>query len=820
MAQQFTLKLVNPSAKPTGPQNVIYTGVDGGNSLNLVFKNNSGFDTSFAAGTGASAAVLIKVPRNILDTAAAKLIKVTAPWTLTGITPPEGDTNPADNEGYFILSLTPPPSPGVGFKADAEVMISLSDIGPTAKGNASLIADYTFADLGMKMDPSAQLVVSGSDKPDDKPLMGDNNALRFTLQVNDGPSTNAIVVSETPISTVTGVNNHLHLNLTFQDQNLPSGDDAGQAQLGRLVPKWDPANPPTFRVQFPYFNTNSSFPAALALTDDYPVTDTQNYNALTSAWNIAPSLSRERSVLSNDWWSIELDPLSPVPSWLIRPKSTNLYLFTNTTQGPDSPGPFLDLFFRHIYTVLPISDANPETLLSLQTYNFPGFSDRLNQYPLSKTPGVSISKFTGAVTNVGGRTTLTLDWTTTDAAYCLVSGDSNRQGTESKGDYNKPIDLTNRLASEYTLTAYGKQGTSKIERTVWVRWRQGTQMSNKSYEMPVAIKTSPSGDVVYLAANNVLNMLDPNTLLDSGKTLAPKNGNAVLNVIATSDGSRLYLATMPSEGGGLIEGYTTMLEPLEQPPANVGMNDAPNLFPLALSGDNSQIVAALAYPSGIAERNIAGFATSDTSRFPTAGNPVQLKDLRQMGLAIHGDRLFYPSKEGLGVLNRTTFAPMPGSPVSLKSTDAVSYTPGPLAVSPDGNSVATLATGIIGERRVFILCTVDVPSMALKRRIEVSTGYGTAPPVPTTAIAYSSDGRSLFVFGTDYSQDPPDINKTILSLYDAKTLQPTDWSPVPVSAFFGDFVQAPDSSCFFVSTLETGTGTSGKVVTLTPYFPD
>ena len=171
------------------------------------------------------------------------------------------------------------------------------------------------------------------------------------------------------------------------------------------------------------------------------------------------------------------------------------------------------------------------------------------------------------------------------------------------------------------------------------------------------------------------------------------------------------------------------------------------------------------------------------------------------------------------MLDRTTFKPRPGSPVSLKSSDEVPYTPGPLAVSPDGSRVATLALGIINNKRGFILCLVDVTAMQLVRRVQVGTGYSNAPPVTTTGITYSLDGEYLFVFGTNYATDPPQPESTVLSVYDADSLQELEWSPIPVTKFYGNFVMAPDGSRFYVSTYDTGTGTMGKVIELVPYFP-
>ena len=814
MAQQFTLKLVNPALANTQTPNEIFTDQKGGNKLDLILTNLSGFDTSFAPSNGGD--LLVKFPTSILDEAAARKITVATPWTLDGVDTPATNPNNGANKDHYILKLKPDANPGVAFKENASVTVSLADIEPTAKGNATVVTAYDFTDLGLSLNANDQLAVLGGMNPDDKPLIGDGNALRLTIKVNDGPASNAIVVTDSPVTAQNAAENRIHLNFDFQDQNLPAGTQTN-AELGQLVPKWDPLNPPTFRLQFPYFTSTSGFAAPQDLTDDNRQGDA-NYNNYTSAWNIKLSLSNtDPNNTQNDWWTIQLDPRSAVPSWLIQPTQQNKYVFTGTNR----PGPFLDLFFSHIYTDLPIDESKPETILFLETYNFPGFNDRLQSQPISKEPSVQIRCFDGSVTTQGGVTMLKLNWKTKHADHCLVSGDANKQAVVSIGDYARTVDITNKLKSSYTLTAVGQNGVSRLQRTIRVQWTQGSQSSTNSFQNPTAIALSPDGNSVYLAGDDALNVLDSQTLLLRGDPLTLPGGAMVKNVVATPDGTRLFLATMPFSGGGSIVAYTSTLQAITTiSSAEPGMNDSPNLYPMAISDDGRQLAISMPYPGDPgAERSIIGYSTADLTYLPSGGSPARIPGLRQMGLAINGDNLYYPDKHGLCVLDRTTFKPRPGSPISLKSSDEVRYTPGPIAVSPDGTRVATLALGDINGKRAFILCLVDVTSMRLLKRVQVGTGYSNAPPVTTTGMTYSPDGEYLFVFGTNYATDPPQPESTVLSCYDADRLQELEWSPIPVTKFYGNFVMAPDGSRFYVSTYDSGTSTTGKVIELVPHIP-
>ena len=518
MAQQFTLKLVNPALAQTQTPNEIFTGLQGGNKLDLILTNLSGFDTSFAPSNGGD--LLVKFPASILDEAAARKVTVAAPWTLDGIDTPATDPDKGDNQADYVLKLKPPAGPGVAFQANASVTVSLADIEPTAKGNATVVAAYQFTDLGLSMNVNDQLAVLGSREPGQQAAdrrrqraAPDGQGQRragHQRDRGDEPAGHRPERGREPDST---------------ELRLPGPEPARRhqtnAELGRLVPKWDPLNPPTFRIQFPYYGGTGDFAAPQDLTDDRQ-RDDPNYNDYTSAWNIKLSLSRtDPNNTQNDWWTIQLDPRSTVPSWLIQPTQQNKYLFTGTNQGPNAPGPFLDLFFSHVYTDLPIDASKPETILFLETYDFPGFNDRLQQQPIFKEPSVQICSFSGSVTTQGGVTTLTLSWEAENADHCLISGDANKYDPVSIDAFSRTIDLTNKLKSSYTLTAVGTDGVSKLQRTIDVRWTEGTRSSTNRFQNPTAIELSPDGKSIYLVGDNALNVLDCQHAAVAGRSADP-----------------------------------------------------------------------------------------------------------------------------------------------------------------------------------------------------------------------------------------------------------------------------------------------------------
>lgn len=856
MSQQFVINLHNPDIK-TPPDDIIYTGLKDGNKLNVAITNNSGFALQFAAGAG-QPDLLIKIAKTIIDEKGAEAITVQAPWQTDGIFTPDNDPDKNDKGEYYVVKLKMAASTALPFSNNGTVTVALGNIQPIAKGSATIIAYYDFGS-GLIMNTAGQISVLGS-STDGKQLIGDTAYLKYTLMVNDGDDVNNIVATEAgkPVTAANAAENKIHLNFFFL--NPDPGSDAG-GTMGGLVPSWDTDHPPTFKIRFPYFNGNSPDPATADLTDDYQLND-PSYNEYTSAWNIMLSLdSQNPNILSNTWWTITppVPGSDSAPFWLIQPTVANKYLFTGMSSGQGASGPFLDLYLSHIYSNLPISTTNPETQIILETYCFPGFNDASSPRPLFKEQSVQILCFSGQVniTPEAG-TVLVLTWTTKNADHCFVSGDSVQLGANSYGTaYSKTISNANPLKSGYTLTAYDKQGVSKISNTIYVQWaadNNNTFPVSDEFIAPTAmdINFSPGGSTVYVAGGNnnadgavCVSILNGQTLVTTPNPIILPNNENALNVKATADGSKILIAGLNVMGDtGKIYGYNTANppQPLKGSPFICAAPcNWPNLYPMVLSKDQTQLIISNPFPSASqtpVKPFIEGINTSSFTVMPATGNPSSFTatNLGPVGLKINGDNIFFPAVDGvspggLGVMNRNTLTQVAGSPVSLRSDpNGIKYTPGPLVVSADGNTVTTLAQGYDTNNnwtRVFILCQVDIPTMKLTRRVQVFNGYGNTAMFPTTDIAYSVDEKYIFVFGLNYDASGNTDNQSLVSVFDASTLVELTWSPVAVPIASGgqtktlieQIIMSPDGGRIFALALDSSVSNNGRIYSFIPYFP-
>lgn len=218
---------------------------------------------------------------------------------------------------------------------------------------------------------------------------------------------------------------------------------------------------------------------------------------------------------------------------------------------------------------------------------------------------------------------------------------------------------------------------------------------------------------------------------------------------------------------------------------------------------------------------MAAYSASNMTALPSSPFVGTDHSVRGIGLALNEkfNHLYYPDALGLGVLDATTFEPIVNTPVSINSSPTISYYPGPIAVSPDGKTVVTLGLGYKGTDRIFVLCSIDVASLSLKKPpVQVSVGYSNAQFVVSTGVIFSYDGKYVFVFGTDYSENNTTHNTTIMNVYNPDNLSEISWSPITVSRFYGSMVASPDGSRLYANTLETSTSMQGSVRQLVPYF--
>jgi hypothetical protein len=72
MTASYSLTLVNPAVE-TGPASVVYPGVDGGNTLNLIVGSNFGFDRQIG-GTSPGQFLVVRISGSIMDADSAAVL--------------------------------------------------------------------------------------------------------------------------------------------------------------------------------------------------------------------------------------------------------------------------------------------------------------------------------------------------------------------------------------------------------------------------------------------------------------------------------------------------------------------------------------------------------------------------------------------------------------------------------------------------------------------------------------------------------------------------------------------------------------------------
>ena len=783
MSANFTLTLSNPNVT-TNPPSVVYTNLAGGNTLDLIVGNNFGFDLTIGgASTGRDLAVAISA--DILGAAGASKLAVAAPWTIAAVQPPDASS---DGTGRFwTFSLLPPPG-GVSLPNGQSITIVLRTLEPSATGTGLVKVRYQFDD-----DPADDLNASASlsslAPPDPKhpPLIGDDEALRLTISVNGGVISNPIMVSATPVTSATAVDNQLQFNLLFQ-----SAPAAIAADGGSLVPGWDPAHPPAFRIFFPYAAAGTTLPAPLDLTDSLSPGDT-GYNALTSAWNIHGALDpSDPNITQDKFWEIALDPDAATPVWIVTPTAANTHLFTTVESSPSEPGPFLDLYLDDIVSGLPIDPEHPETIVYVQWNGVPGFNDGVVAYPLRKTT-LAVNTFEATLRRSDLGPELTLEWTTSGAASCLVSGNSEPQRPQAQGDsaYRQMITVDNRLLTAYTLTAVGPDGTTTVSRRLVSRWR----MNESVAPVPVAgaapgFHALPDGRSVLVIDNGRIRFFDAETLRPrGGPGIGPPDGSSLLGFAVTEDGTTVYAPTTAGfacgfdvESGALVSSSAANFAGTAFPPFPMALTkgDAAVAFTTSVVTDNDQPYGA----NQIIVLNAADLQPAAASPVALSSSPFALVTGRQTG------RYYVALPDGVAVLDGSTFQPVAGSPVPPAG-------PFMIATSRDESRVYAVSLPDPVTFVSSVLSTIDASTLRVRAQIGVDVGI--FPFISLGKVTTSVDDRLLFVTGLSLTAEKENRAATRMSVYDAETLDEMPWSPVQFGELLSfDLDMAPDGSRVFV----------------------
>ncbi|PSL29017.1 YncE family protein [Chitinophaga ginsengisoli] len=787
MSKAFTLQLINPAA--TGPvTNVIYTGLSGGNALNLIIGNNSGFDMTIGgSSTGKFLDVLIS--DNILNAEAAAALHVKAPWSIASFIPPS-----KSGEAYtFKLA---PPAGGVPLPNNGTITIELNTLEPDAKGTAQLQVQYQFDTQGDSLHLSASLSVIGGINPKLAQLFGDNAPLRFSYYVNNSDSEAPIMVSSSPVTPANELENRLHLNVVFQETMRPAFrlDDNN----GYLVNGWDANNPPAFRVFFPYFSVNEKLPAMLDLTDALQPAD-PHYNVITSAWNIAGALDAENAkITKNDFWQIGLDPLSPEPVWAAQPMPGNTHLFTAVMGASGQPGPFLDLFFSHIFSCLPIDPANPATVLYFQWLNFPGFNDGIAAFALEKRDKLVIPEFNCEIVRSAAGTYLQMTWTANNAAYCLVNGDDNH--LPASRDFNHPykraVTAAQPLLSSYTLTAVAADGLTTITRTVKLKWQLNNALQSPALDAAGLFQITPDGKKLFYGDANGIKCFDPNTLQPLPFE-AP--ASVAANVVITPDSKTFFFTTMD----GKVNGYNIQTQQLT-PGSGYdfsGGSVAPFSI-IALSKDNKKLILGTQLASVNNKNEGANtLVIVDTNNLRPVMPTITLPETPlQVAVGPNTGNVYVAlsdenSNGSVIVLDGETFARLPFSPIALRY-------PGMLALSPDESMLYVISISDV-ELTYFVLSQIDTQTMQLVNQLNIDYGFFPLTEAflgfPLASLYVSPDNTTLFISGMTIeamkNKDPNEATIGIFAALHTDSLQERSWSPLAKgNILFSNVTLLPDGS--------------------------
>jgi hypothetical protein len=694
------------------------------------------------------------------------------------------------------LNLLPPPG-GVTLPNDGAITVQLQDFEPSEVGTGQVLVQYVFDNLASdNMSLSAGLSSLAPPDPERSLLIGDNQALRATVYINSGASSNPIMVSAAPVIPANAVRNSLRLNLLFQHAPLSTEND-GSAEL---VAHWDPNRPPAFRLFFPYFNASSPLPAALDLTDSLRTSD-NGYNAITSAWNIQSTFDPTNPTITEDgFWQVSQDPTAPVPVWLITPDPNNSHLFTAVESSASQPGPFLDLYLLSIVSGLPIDPRNPETILFLQWNNFPGYNDGLVSYPLQKT-ALSIGAFSGALVRTSRGHYVQLEWDTT-GAYCKPSGDSIRHDPKAldKDMCLKRITVDQPLQSSYTLTAVGKDGVTQVTRRISVRWKVNTELSST----PVVgknVRVSSDGKWLITGGTEkaAIQFFDPETLQPLPQNPVTLADRSAANAFAIDPYTEVvYFVTTT----GKIHGYDPRTEKFIPDSGRALDPKGPPLYLMDISPDGSKLaVVTNKFSITVNEKLITIGANQlhilhSYNLQDLSGSPIALPDeTSDFAVGAKTGRYYVALQFQLIVLDPASYSQISDHPPSL--TGAL------LAISDDETSVYALSGKFTDKSISFVISRIDAATLAIKSQQSLGFGYFPLTKVllgiPLAALTVSPDNALLFVVGLESQALVEEHFVSRLSVYDAQTFQELPWSPLQFGDFLPvDMVMSADGSRLFV----------------------
>jgi DNA-binding beta-propeller fold protein YncE len=349
-------------------------------------------------------------------------------------------------------------------------------------------------------------------------------------------------------------------------------------------------------------------------------------------------------------------------------------------------------------------------------------------------PPPIITLFKGKIETVNEQLELILNWNTSLADYCTITGDPNQLQTSST-DNSYIIQPTpgKPLLTSYTLTAANAAGNTTS--TVTLYWSAETNTVAVAGMTPQGIVVSPDGTWVYtaastLAATNTLTVLDASTdaVFVFGETGEPQVAWP-LAIALSVDGT--YLLVTDLAQFGVVEVLKPTLN-TSNPLARVGASIAAGTSSptaIAAAPDGSHVLVAGRGPGVVSVFELTGNSTNPLQQ---AQPPIPMAgDLSAIAITPDGTRAYVLAQDSqtLAALDLTTqpYKPL-GQPYNL------GHAPNALAISPDGQRIY-VSCGVI-----LLFAPTDDPTNPFKQVGGPVTNISDA-----ICIALSSDGSCLFV---------------------------------------------------------------------------
>lgn len=393
---RISLAIKNPDSKPTPNQSVLYLGEK--NTLDFVFtKKGNG------PHPGPHDTFTIIIPKDLLASASPANLG-SSDWT----------AQVEDGGSSYTFNLQPKKE--INFDAHDQITIQLINLEGRSATNDTVSTKFKIRGRRISGTGAKLVVTASPDQPKDL-----HDAISFSRDINLGNEI-GIQAGQVYISPIKDsskvavpVANTIQVNLKLNTDS------------GHLVDHWPGKDGKKPKFIFS-FSTGTS---DIDLTNAFKSSDTEQYDKLTSAWNIMAEIGEGE----NSQWNLthpnQTKSKGTSPTWVVEPQPGNLNLFSD-----DAPN--LDIVFSHVISILPPTEG---ATLYIQWANIPGYNDGFTGLNLPKQSSTAqIISFDGPPNTPKFGDPVNLSWKTFAVPSLKLGWDDESRSIEGipTFDVNQP----------------------------------------------------------------------------------------------------------------------------------------------------------------------------------------------------------------------------------------------------------------------------------------------------------------------------------------------------------------------------------------------